>query len=116
MRGFVRILEASIAAMLLLGSLAFISGYRSANAAPDLDAILLGLAADGRLQAYAAANDQAGLEAEVQVPGFSHAVQVCDRNNCTGQIPQARSVFVATYLTAGQEGYAPTAVKLYAYR
>ncbi len=122
MRGFWYMLEAVLAGVIIIGFMLFV-GYAASGrgGGPDVSRLgyreLVRLDDLGVLKAYAASGDFGNISKLVSVPGYSHSVEICDRNgNCVGERPEGMSVWVSGYITAGNDAYSPKTVKLYLWR
>ena len=79
--------------------------------------ILKGLDDSGALRGYAAAMDYAGLDSEVEAPGYSHSVMICDYGGtCAGSEPDAGNAWAGSYFIAGQSEYKPLEIRLYLWK
>jgi hypothetical protein len=117
MRGYVFILEAVFAGLILLGFMLYLAqGYTQSRSGPEQDFgwVLPELDQMSLLRGHVYSGDIQGLEGEIAIYGFNHSVQVCDPSGgCLGQIPQARDVWVSAYFLAGEDSYQPREVRLY---
>jgi hypothetical protein len=119
MRGFVFMLEAAFASLLLVGFMISMGGMRFAETpevGPDLGNVLDELAAQGTLNDLAYSGNVSGIESMISLPGYSHSVRLCRPSGCTGSAPGAGEVWVSSYLLAGGDSPDPMEVKLYAWK
>jgi hypothetical protein len=119
MRGYVFMLEAVFASMLLVGFMLYLTETRIlSHSSPetDLSQVLPELDQRGLLRGYVYSGDIQGLESEIQIPGYQHSIQICTPSgSCTGQRPSTQNIHISTYLLAGEDSYQPREVKLYAW-
>lgn len=117
MRGYVFMLESLFAGLLLLGFLLYLAqGYSQAGSVPEQDFghVLPGLEQSGLLRGHVYSGDLGGLENEIDLPGFSHSIQVCGPSgDCEGQQGSGENVWVSSYVLAGGDSYQPREVRLY---
>ncbi len=118
MRGYVFMLEALLAGLLLVGFMAYLSGSipkQAAFAEADFSHILPGLDDGGSLRELAYSGDAPGIEDSVNLPGFAHSVQLCyPSGGCQGQALSEGNTMVFPYLLAGDSSFSPLEVRLYA--
>ncbi len=121
MRGYARMLEAVIAIFLIYTFLIYLSSGTVKQDRPEdlkLKAyeLLKGLDDQGSLREYAAVNDYASIDAALAYYAHNHTANVCETDGtCYGPVPNETSVWVGTYIIAGQNSYNPKLVKLYVY-
>lgn len=117
MRGFVFMLEAVFAGLILLGFMLYLAhGYSQAGSGPEHDfgRVLPELDQRGLLRGYVYSGDIQDLEDEISLYGFSHSVQICQPSGgCAGQAGQGGNVWVSSYFMAGGDSYQPREVRLY---
>jgi hypothetical protein len=117
MRGYVFMLEAVFAVMILVGFMLYLGHTRALSGpSPDQDfsRVLPQLESSGLLRGYVYSGDLQSLEDAIDTPGRSHSIQVCIPSGiCTGQTPLAQEVYISTYLLSGEDSYQPREVKLY---
>ena len=119
MKGVWFTMESAIACMIMgMFILVVAGGYVSdseyADASQIAYDILKGLDDRDALRSYAAALDYSGLDSEVDVPGYDHAINICDPSgSCVGPEPNATNVWVGSYFIAGPSVYQPLEIKLF---
>ncbi len=117
MRGYVFMLEAVFAGLVLIGFLLYLAqGYARVGTVPehDFSGILPALDQEGLLRGHVFSGDVQGLQDEITLPGFQHSVQICaPAGACTGQVPDADNVWVSAHFLAGDDSYQPREVNLY---
>ncbi len=119
MKGFLYIFEAVIAGIIIIGFLIAASSIQpdSSLLADKAYEILLGLDEQNQLRAYAENMDAEGLNSKIDLPGYSHTVQICSQTGCSGQAPaDQKNVFVGRYFISGKDSYKPAEVKVYVWK
>jgi hypothetical protein len=121
MRGFLYMIEAIIAGVILIGFLLFIgSGYPAAQSYDPGTmgySILHDLDRQGILRDYVAENNASGLDSRISLFGYGHSVLICGQSGaCQGTVPDAGDVWVGNYLVSGKDDYQPRLVKIYMWR
>ena len=117
MRGFWHIVEAVLACLIMFGFLIVIT--RNIVVVPEkaLDVkayeILQDLDEQGILRGYAVNYDYQSLDAYVPIYARSHSVQICNATYCAGDVPSAKTIWVGSYIIAGDDSYEPRVIKLY---
>lgn len=119
MRGFWHIVDAVLAAVIIIGFLTSVS--RTFVITPEPESlnervydILQGLDDQGVLKGYAASMDASGLNSEIMFYSKNHTIEICDSaGTCTGTRPEASNVWAGSYITAGNNSYQPRLVRLY---
>lgn len=122
-KGQWRTFEAVLAGVVILTFLAAITAVNSVPAAgpPAQGYRALSAVYDkGLLHTYAAALDTDGIDGEAAatgyLSGFSHSVVICGQSSCTGDAPDADTVWASSMMLSGDSSYAPAEVILYIYR
>ena len=120
MRGFLHMMEALLAGIIIIGFAIMLTGgnYLLRQAPVDLDStaysILKGIDSDGSLVQYADSFDYNSIGDQVSVPGYNSSIVICDESGtCAGYVPEIADVWAGTYVTAGDSSYSPRIVKLY---
>ena len=88
MRGYVYMLEAVFAGIILVGFMLYLAhGYNQSHSATEHDFgdALHELSHKGLLMGYAFSGDIQGIEDGISLPGFGHSVQICTAGGCTGE-------------------------------
>lgn len=120
MRGFVFMLEAVFAGLLLIGFMLFIAHTYSASgsvAEQDFGWVLPELDQKGLLRGYAYSGDRTGLEGEITLYGFEDSVQFCSPGSgCSGSAPEGENVWASSYFLSGDSSFDPREVRLYVQR
>ncbi len=120
MRGFWFMIEAVVAGIILVSFLYFISTERIAFPEEDAGTLayrtLEGLNRQGTLRSAAEEGNATKIDGEVSIYAFGHAVQLCQYDSCTGQVPSASNIWTGSYVTAGNSRYNPREVRLHIYR
>jgi len=115
-------LESVIASIIIVAFLVSVSRiYLIEVEPPDASAtaydILKELDDQGVLRVYAAAMDYAGLDAQVDIAGYDHIVNICDSGrSCVGPEPNGTDIWTGSYFIAGQSVYQPIDIKLYLWK
>ncbi len=119
MRGFIYMLEAVIAGLVLVGGMMAVS-VQTFAAPPQKDyqsiaiAFLRGLDEQGRLRNLTVAKNVSALAAEFLYPSHNLTIQICDHTlSCTGSIPAGRNVYAGSYLIAGDTHFNPYMITVY---
>lgn len=119
MRGFWHTLDAVIAALIITSFFAVAAHTVVVTPGPEnlnerAYDLLQGLDEQGILRDYVVNLDTAGLDSEVMLFAYNHSVEICDYSGaCTGTAPEAKNVWVGSYLIAGKDSYNPHLVRLY---
>jgi hypothetical protein len=118
MRGFVYMLESVFAGLILVGFMLYLAGGHSQGAqGQDFSSVLPELEQQGILRPLVYSGDLQAIDDMISLPGFSHAVRVCDPlGSCTGQPPSGTIVKVYSIILAGEDSLEPREVKLYAWQ
>lgn len=122
MKGFWRIVESVMAVIIVMGFLlsagsVYLSRTDPQELVPAGYERLKDLDARGLLRPLAANGDCEGISALVEMPGYSHAVRICDFGGaCTGNYTEGSDVAVSTYIIAGHGSYEPREIRLYMWR
>ena len=120
MKGFWRVMESVVAVLMLLSFLSVAGGVYFAKTEGGADLASTGYEklkqldeGDG-LRPYAAANDTAAINAQIELPGYNHSIVLCAPSGvCIGNYTSSKNVIVSSYVIAGNSSYAPTEVRLY---
>jgi uncharacterized membrane-anchored protein len=121
MKGFWYIVEAVLAAIIILGFLLAISGkYIDQGSVSDVSlkgySILKSLDERDVLRNYTVNLDYNGLNSEIRLFTYNHSIQICDfSGSCVGERPNITDLWVASYIISGDSQYQPYEVKLYIY-
>jgi hypothetical protein len=117
MRGYIFMLEAVFASLILVGFLLYLAGSSvPAGSDPERDfgSILRTLDLQDVLRGPASIGDLQGISDQITIPGFNHSVRICDPSgSCTGSIPEARNIWASSYFISGDGSYNPWEVRLY---
>jgi len=119
MKGIWFTMESAIACIIMgMFILAVTGGYAAApqraNAATIAQDVLKGLDDRDVLRGYAVNLDYAGLDSEIDVAGYNHAVNICgEAGACVGPEPNATDVWAGSYFISGKSAYQPLEIKLY---
>lgn len=122
MKGFLYMIEAMLAGIILIGFLMTLAGNNLTLLGDDMSLrgyeILHDLDGQGILRQYAVDGNYSGLNSQIKLISYNHSVQICDQGNvCTGSMPSADNVWVGNYyIIAGEGTYEPYLVKLYMWR
>lgn len=119
MKGFVAMLEAVIAGIILIGTLAAVATTvipRSTET--DFQSIavsfLQGLDDQGRLRNLTVTKNPSAIDNEILFPSFNHTTEICDhKGTCVGQRPNTEDVHSGFYFIAGNSIFEPYVVTLY---
>ena len=119
MKGVWFTMESAIACV-IMGTFILVvaSGYAVDSHPVDVGGIaydvLKGLDDRDALRDHAVALDFSGLGSEIDLAGYSHAVNICDYSgSCVGPSPNATDVWVGSYFIAGSSVYKPLEIKLF---
>ena len=118
MRGFVFMLEAVFAGIILVGFMIFLAGnYNAASDSQEnmFSGVLTELDDRDILRGYAYSGDTQSIEDELRNYGYSMDVVLCDASSCTGNPPEKDTVWVSSYLFSGDDTVDPLEVRLYAW-
>jgi len=119
MKGIWFTMESAIACIIMgMFILAVTGGYAAApqraSAAGTAQDVLKSLDDRGVLRGYAVTLDYAGLDSEIEIAGYGHAVNICSESGtCVGPEPNATDVWAGSYFIAGKSAYQPLEIKLY---
>jgi len=111
-------LESVFAGLILVGFMLYLAGsHAHAVAGQDFSGVLPELEQQGILRALVYSGDVQGIENEISLPGYSHAVRLCDAaGSCTGEPPAGSTVKAYSIILAGEDSPDPREVKLYAWQ
>jgi len=119
MKGFWRLMESVIAVILVMVFLASAGSVYVAKP-PETGMTVRGhemlreLDVRDELRPLAASRDYSAIDSMIDLPGYDHAVQICDfAGSCNGTYPEARNVMVSSYIISGYDEYEPLEIKLY---
>jgi len=119
MRGFWHLVDAVLASIILLGFVVVMG--QNIAVMPQEEPLnylafeeLMELDEQGILRDHAIAMDYAGLNSHVTLYVYNHSIEICDSSdNCVGERPEDKNVWVGTYVISGKDAYDPHTVKLY---
>lgn len=118
-KGFWRTVESIFAVILLMGFLLTLgSPFFITPAETDLGSVgyekLKDLDSRDELRVYVAGGDYGTLKSKIEIPGYSHSIDICDyEGDCVGEYPDSENVIVSTYVISGYDQYEPYEVRLY---
>ena len=119
MKGFIKTLEAGIAIVLMLVSIAFLFTQRETHKTQISDVgynCLKNLDNNGTLRYYSENNLEADLISDLRScipPLFNYSVKICTSSNCILQLPSSKEIFLSSYLIAGESSFEPTLINLW---
>jgi len=120
MKGFWYMIEAVMAGIILVSFVSFLAVQNFAAPEEDLTEraykTLEGLDSQGLLKGDAVARNHTNINSRVSIFAYSHAVEICSLNSCSGERPSGKNVWVGSYIVPGQARYDPVEVRLYIYR
>jgi hypothetical protein len=120
MRGFVFMLEAVLAGIILVGFMLFLAHTVSSSMSSEersFGSVLPELDQRGELSGPAYSGNYQTIEDLVSIYGYSDSVVICDSSgNCVGDVPQADKVWVSGYFLAGETVLDPREVRLYVWQ
>ena len=120
MRGFVFMLEAVLAGLILVGFMLFLAQGQNASGSDDSGGfgwVLPKLDHKGLLRGYVYSGDLPGLEDEITLYGFEDSIQVCiPGGSCSGTAPQGDNIWVSSYFLSGDASFQAREVRLYAWK
>jgi len=119
MKGFVKTLESALAIVLVLIAVIFIFSPQP-KPEPQISNIgyncLKYLDDKGVLRYYAVNNLESNLKNDLKnclFPMFNYIAKICKTASCSIQTPQNKTVFLSSYLIAGDETISPTLINLW---
>ena len=118
-KGFVKTLEAGIAISLILVSMVFLFPQKT-KTEPQLSETaydcLRYLDNKGVLRYYAVNNRQEDLVSDLRgclPPLYSYTVKICTTSSCGTTLPDDKTIFLSSYLIAGENSFNPTLINLW---
>lgn len=118
-KGFWRTFESVLAVIILILFLLAI-GAKYKFPLPELDLsktgyeMLKDLDSKGELRSYVVNNQYDVLNSKINIENYNHSIQICNMaNECYGEEPDARNVWVSTYIISGENTYDPREVRLF---
>jgi hypothetical protein len=117
-KGFEKTLEAAVAIVLILASMVFLFAGKETSE-PQLSATgyecLKNLDDQGLLGYYAANDLEDSLNASLKTcvpPLLNYTTKICATSTCNTLLPENRTIFLSSYLTAGYNSFNPRLVNL----
>ena len=116
-KGFIKTLEAVIAATMIMVSLfILVSPAPTTESLANVgDYCLQKLEDRNLLASFAANSDETGLRNELAnciSPALDFQVEICDTADCSAQVPE-KSVFASSYISSGFTSYSPKLINLW---
>lgn len=122
MKGVWRMVESVIAVIIVMSFLMAAGSVQFARTgAEDVTPVgyekLRDLDVRGELRPLASAGDYGAINSMLEMPGYSHFVQICNPGGeCSGNYTEYKNVVVSMYIIAGHGSYDPLEIRLYMWR
>jgi hypothetical protein len=119
MKGFIKTLEAGIAIVLMLVSIVFLFIQKNVYEPQIADVgynCLKNLDNNGTLRYYTENKLESNLISDIRScipPLFNYTVKICTTSVCISQLPSGKTIFLSSYIIAGDNSFNPTLVNLW---
>jgi hypothetical protein len=118
-KGFVKTLEAAMAIVLILLSITFIAPERYFHADKITEkaySCLTNMDQSGKLRYYSDNGFESDMASDIRscIPAsYDYSLRICYTTSCTGDIPENKPVYTASYLITGGEVIKPSLTKVW---